>query len=434
MTECDDRSHPARGSLRIVIVGGGFAGLECAKVLSGGNCDVLLIDRQNHHCFQPLLYQVAVAALAPGDVAWPIRSILRKARNIRVLMAEVTGVDRVRGVVHAGSIDIAYDALVLATGAAYTHFGHDHWSAVAPGLKRVEDAVDIRHRLLSAFERAEAETDLDRKQALLTFVIVGGGPTGVELAGAIADLTRHVLPNDYRNLDPRQARVVLVEAQSRLLTAFPDHLAQKARAALEKRGVEVLVQQAVTDICEGQVCLGSTTIATETVVWAAGVRASPAARWLFAPSDRAGRVIVGPNLALPTDSSVFVIGDTASVLCHGRTIPALAPAAKQMGRHVGRILLARASGRRIRKSAFRYRHGGDLATIGRGAAVVKLGALELTGWFGWLFWSIAHVYFLIGVRNRISVAFSWVWDYVTSGRKARLILGPASGGRAKHAA
>ncbi len=416
--------HPPKADpspFRIVIVGGGFGGLECAKALSGADCDVVLVDRQNHHCFQPLLYQVAVAALAPGDVASPIRSVLRRARNVRVVMVEVTGIDRDAAVVQAGPLSFPYDALVLATGATHTYFGHDHWGDAAPGLKRAEDAVQIRNRLLSAFERAEIETNPDRRRALLTFVVIGGGPTGVEMAGAISDLARDALPADYRTIDPRQARIVLIEAQPRLLAAFPKHLAQSAREALERRGVEILLSHPVTDVCEGQVCLGTDTIAADTIVWAAGVRASPAARWLFSPSDRAGRVIVGPDLALPTDPSIFVIGDTASVMNGGAPVPALAPAAKQMGRYVGRLLRARTSGKG-RETTFRYRHGGDLATIGGGAAIVKLGPMELTGWLGWLFWSVAHVYFLIGVRNRIAVAFSWAWDYVTSGRKARLIL------------
>jgi len=409
---------------RVVIVGAGFAGLECARALAGAACDVTVLDRENHHCFQPLLYQVAVAALAPGDVAWPIRALLRRAANVRVVMAEATGIDREAAVVRTASgADFPYDRLVVATGAGHAYFGHDDWARVAPGLKRAEDAVDIRRRLLCAFEAAETAPTPETRAAHLTFVVVGGGPTGVEMAGAIADLARDALPDDFRAFDPRDARVMLVEAGPRLLQTFPDRLATSAARALARRGVEVLTGRPVTDISAGSIRIGDEVLAAGTVLWAAGVRASPAADWPSAPHDRAGRVGVGEDLRLPSDPSVFVVGDTAAASLQGRPVPGLAPAAKQMGRHVARTLIAELRGR-PGPGPFRYRHQGDLATIGRGAAVVKLGRLELTGWPGWLFWSLVHVYFLIGARNRIAVAFSWAWDYLTFGRKARLILHP----------
>lgn len=415
---------------RVVIIGGAFAGLEAAKALGRAPVEVTLIDRQNHHCFQPLLYQVATAALNPADVAWPIRGILSRQKNTRVLMAQVNAIDADQRLVHTTGGDFAYDQLVVATGATHAYFGHEEWAPHAPGLKRIEDATEIRRRILIAFERAELASEPAEREALTTFVVVGGGPTGVEMAGAIADVAREALPPDFRTIDPRQARVLLVEAGPRLLAAFPEPLSAYARRTLERRGVEVITGTPVTAIGRGHAIVGERRIDAGAIVWAAGVAASAAADWLGAERDRAGRVKVAPNLTLPGRPEIFVIGDTASAaMPDGRPVPGLAPAAKQMGRYVGELIAARARGRPL-PGPFQYRHQGDLATIGRRAAVVKLDRLTLTGFTAWLFWSVAHVYFLIGLRSRIAVAFSWVWEYATFGRRARLITEPANAGPA----
>ena len=411
---------------RVVIVGGGFAGLEAAKALRNAPVDVTLIDRQNHHCFQPLLYQVATATLSPADVAWPIRAILSRQRNVRVVMAEVTDVDPDAHVVHTNHGDFGFDYLVVATGATHAYFGRDEWAARAPGLKRIEDATEIRRRILMAFEQAELAPDASERERLTTFVVVGGGPTGVEMAGAIADMAREALAPDFRNVDPRCARVFLIEAGPRLLAAFPEALSTYTRTALERRNVQVLLGTPVTDIGSDYVALGSERLRAGAVIWAAGVAASAAADWLDVERDRAGRVLVGPDLSVPGRPGIFAIGDTASVRTDaGNPVPGVAPAAKQMGRYVGALIAARARGATA-SAPFRYRHQGDLATIGRKAAVVKLDRLTLTGFPAWLFWSLAHIYFLIGLRNRIAVAFSWAWDYLTFGRRARLITEPAN--------
>jgi NADH:ubiquinone reductase (H+-translocating) len=406
---------------RVVIVGGGFAGIEAAKALARVPVEITLLDRQNHHCFQPLLYQVATATLSPADIAWPIRTILSSQRNVTVLMAEVTGVDLDERLVHSAGGDFLYDYLILATGATHAYFGNDAWAAFAPGLKRIEDATEIRRRILTAFELAELSRDPDERDGLITFVVVGGGPTGVEMAGAIADMAREALANDFRNINPSCARILLVEAGPRLLGAYPENLSTYAQRALERRGVTVLTGTAVTDIGAGHVSLAGEVLPVGAVVWAAGVAASAAADWLRADRDRAGRVKVEADLSLPQRPDVFVIGDTAAVANDdGRPVPGIAPAAKQMGRYVGGRIASQIAGRSL-PPPFRYRHQGDLATIGRKAAVVKMRRLELKGFLGWLFWGVAHVYFLIGLRNRIAVAFSWLWDYVTFGRRARLI-------------
>ncbi|HEU0066974.1 MAG TPA: NAD(P)/FAD-dependent oxidoreductase [Sphingomonas sp.] len=410
---------------RIVIIGGGFAGLEAAKALARAPVEVTLIDRQNHHCFQPLLYQVATATLSPADIAWPIRGILSGQRNARVLMASVEGIDTEHRLVRTNAGDFDYDQLVVGTGATHAYFGHEEWAPHAPGLKRIEDATEIRRRILLAFERAELATDPSERDVLTTFVVVGGGPTGVEMAGAIADMARDALPRDFRNVDPDQAHVLLVEAGPRLLAAFPEHLSDYAKTALERRGVEVLTGQAVTDIGRGRVVIGEREIRAGAIVWAAGVAASAAADWLGADRDRAGRVKVGPNLTVPGRPEILVVGDTAAVVDEaGKPVPGIAPAAKQMGRYAAGVIAARVAGR-APPGPFRYRHQGDLATIGRKAAVVQLRRLTLKGFAAWAFWGLAHVYFLIGPRNRIAVAFSWAWDYVTFGRRARLITEPA---------
>lgn len=410
---------------RVMIVGGGFGGLEAAKALASAPVDVTLIDRQNHHCFQPLLYQVATATLNPADIAWPIRSILSGQRNVRVLMADVQGIEAEAHLVRTDRGDFSYDQLVLATGATHAYFGHDEWAPFAPGLKRIEDATQIRRRILIAFERAELAVDAAEREALTTFVVVGGGPTGVEMAGAIADMAREALPRDFRNVDPRDTRVLLIEAGPRVLAAFPERLSAYARTALERRGVEVMTGAPVTAIGPASVSVAGRVFPAGTTIWAAGVAASAAADWLHADRDRAGRIKVEGDLTVPGHADIFAIGDTAAVVSDGRPVPGIAPAAKQMGRYVARVISARATGK-ASPGPFRYRHQGDLATIGRKAAVVKLRRITLTGFVGWVFWGVAHVFFLIGLRNRIAVAFSWLWDYMTFGRRARLITEPAT--------
>ena len=406
---------------RVVIVGAGFGGLEAAKALAHAPVDVTVVDRQNHHCFQPLLYQVATAALSPGDMAWPIRHMLSRQRNVTVQMQEVRAVDTGARVVRTDSADIPYDYLILATGATHSYFGHDEWASVAPGLKRIEDAILIRRGLLMAFERAEVTENQNERARLLTFVVVGGGPTGVELAGAIAEVARQTLPPDFRRIDPRAARILLIQSGPRLLPALPENLSAYAKRTLERMGVEVVIGSAVTKCDRTGVEAGGRAIEAGTIIWAAGVVASPVAAWLGASHDRAGRVLVEPNLSVPGLPDVFVVGDAAAVpTAPGRIVPGLAAAAKQMGRYVGGVVAATASGR-PHPDLFRYRHQGDLATIGRRAAVVNLGRIHLTGFVGWLFWSIAHIYFLIGLRSRFVVAFDWAWQYLTFQRGARLI-------------
>ena len=406
---------------RVVIVGAGFGGLEAAKALRAAAADVIVIDQQNHHCFQPLLYQVATAALSPADVAWPIRRILRKQRNATVLMAEVRGVDTGKRLVQTDSISVPYDFLVLATGATHSYFGHDEWAEVAPGLKRIEDATRIRRRILIAFERAELTADETERARLLTFVIVGAGATGVEMAGAITEVARQTLAKDFRRIDPKASRIVLIEAGPRIMPALPKNLSDYVQETLAQKGVEVMTSTRVVNCDARGVDLASGRIDAATVIWAAGVIASPAAHWLDAERDRAGRVKVGPDLSVGGRAQVFAIGDTAAAMDQaGQGIPGIAPAAKQMGRYVGHLIAARIAGAPAPRP-FRYRHQGDLAAIGRRAAVVKLGRLELRGFLGWLFWSVIHVFFLIEIRDRFVVAFTWLWDYVTFQRGARLI-------------
>jgi len=430
---CLDRDHTGprhtatgetslpQGRPKVVIVGAGFGGLEAAKALRRAPCDVTIVDRHNHHCFQPLLYQVATAALSPADVAWPIRHILRAQHNATVLMGDVSGVDTQRRMLHTDFGDVPYDYLVIATGAMHSYFGHDEWSDVAPGLKQIEDATRIRRSILIAFERAETATDPDEQRRLLTFVIVGGGATGVEMGGAIAEIARQTLAADFRRIDPRTAHIVLIEAGPRLLPAFPPELSDYARTTLMHAGVTVMTDTIVTKCDTRGVDLNSGRLDASTLIWAAGVTASPAARWLSAEADRAGRVKVNPDLSAPGHPEVFIIGDAAAVNDRmGRPVPGIAPAAKQMGQYVAKLIAARITGRSEPKS-FRYMHLGELATIGRHAAVVKFGYLQLRGFIGWLFWSVAHIYFLIGLRNRFIVAFSWFWSYLTFQRGARLI-------------
>lgn len=406
-----------------VIVGGGFAGLWATRALASAPVRITLIDRHNHHLFQPLLYQVATAGLSAPDIAAPLRHILRKQANVEVRLAEVAAIaPQKKHVVLADGTTIAYDALLLATGATHAYFGHDEWARHAPGLKTLDDALQLRRHLLLAFERAEAETDPGRRAAWLSFAIVGGGPTGVELAGTLAEIARHTLKNEFRRIDPSQARVRLVEAGPRVLASFPDTLSEKARRQLERLGVEVVTGTPVSDITDEGYRLGDLFVPAKTVVWAAGVAASPLARSLDVPLDRAGRVPVRPDLSVAGHPDIFVAGDLAAVTSDGRPVPGVAPAAKQMGRHVAQVLRARLDGRAL-PGDFRYQDYGNLATIGRMAAVVDFGRLKFSGLLAWWFWLTAHVFFLIGFRNRLVVLLNWCWAYWSYQRGARIILG-----------
>ena len=414
---------------RIVIVGAGFGGLAAAQGLARCDAEVTLIDRQNHHLFQPLLYQVATAGLSPADIAWPARHLLRRQRNTCVLMGEVTAVDPARRVVLLADGPIAFDWLVLATGATHGYFGRDEWAEHAPGLKSLDDATAIRRRLLLAFERAEMASNPAVAARLLTVVIVGGGATGVELAGAVAELARRALARDFREIDPRQTRVLLIEAGPRLLANFPEELSSYTARALQRLGVEVKLGQAVTHCDARGVQIGDELIEAGTLVWAAGVRASPAARWLGVEADRAGRVPVGPELRVPGHDTVYVIGDTALARNpDGVPLPGIAPVAKQQGAYVASAIIARIAGRTIPES-FIYRDRGLLATIGRKAAVIAYKRLRLSGWFAWWLWGAAHVYFLVSLRNRLIVVTQWLWSYALFERGARLITGIDSSAR-----
>jgi NADH dehydrogenase len=390
--------------------------------LRAADVDITLIDRRNFHLFQPLLYQVATAALSPGDIAWPTRSIFRDFQNVTVLMAEVSGIDAEARFVTDGLAQIPYDFLIVATGAAHSYFGHDEWSTFAPALKTVNDALLIREKLLLAFEQAELSTDTQERRRLMTTVIVGGGATGVEMAGAIAELDHRTLLGEFRRIDSSQARIVLIEAGPRILPAFPEQMSAIARSSLESMRVEVRTGISVSDCNSMGVTLaGGDQIEAGTIIWAAGVSASPAGAWIGSACDRAGRVEVCPDLSVKDHPEIFVIGDTARV--HdgsARPVPGVAPAAKQMGRYVGKVIAARSQGRVV-PARFKYRNLGDLAAIGRKSALVSLGRFRLTGFMGWLFWCVAHIWFLIGFRSRIVVAFSWFWSYVTFQRGARLI-------------
>jgi NADH:ubiquinone reductase (H+-translocating) len=406
---------------QVVIIGAGFGGLQTAETLRRAPVDITVIDRHNYHCFQPLLYQVATAALSPAEIAWPIRYILRRQKNVTVFMAQVTGIDAPGRVVTTQAGQFPFDFLVVATGATDSYFGHDDWALFAPGLKSIEDATRIRRRILSAFEQAELAEDESKRKRFLTFVIVGGGPTGVEMAGAIAEIARQTLARDFRRIDPRTSRIILIEAGPRLLPTFSEKHSNYARDSLAAMGVDVMTSSPVTRCdAHGVELANGKRIDAGTIIWAAGVVASGASNWLAAEHDRAGRVIVRPDLSLPGYDSIFVIGDTAAVQgADGQPVPGLAPAAKQMGRYVGKLIAARIAGRTL--PPFHYRNEGTLATIGRRAAVVELGPIQLKGFLGWLFWSVVHIYFLIGIRNRFIVAVNWLWNYITFKRGARLI-------------
>jgi len=412
---------------QIVIIGGGFAGLWATRALAGDDVRITLVDRGNHHLFQPLLYQVATAGLSAPDIAAPLRHILRRQRNVTVLMDEVTGIDTdTRQVRMRDGDPLSYDYLLVGTGATHAYFGHDDWATHAPGLKTLDDALLIRRRVLSAFERAEAEPDAEARRALLTFAIVGGGPTGVELAGTLAEIARHTLKREFRRIDPGETRVMLLEAGPRVLSSFPESLSAKARKQLEKLGVEVRTGTPVGAIDGEGVQLGEERIAARTVLWAAGVAASPLARALGVPLDRAGRVSVQPDLSVPGLADVFVAGDLASVQQDGKPVPGVAPAAKQMGAHVAKAIRARIAQREA--PAFRYRDFGNLATIGRNKAIVELHGLRFSGYPAWLFWLTIHIFFLIGFRNRLIVMLNWTWAYWSYQRAARIILGRGAEG------
>lgn len=406
----------------VVVVGAGFGGLQTVRDLDGAPVRVTVVDRRNHHLFQPLLYQVATASLATSEIAWPIRQLLRNRREVTTLLATVVGVDKAgRRVLLEDGSTLAFDTLVIATGARHAYFGHDDWERVAPGLKTLEDATTIRRRILRAFEEAEREADPAQREALLTFVVIGAGPTGVELAGTIAELARLTLVRDFRNFDSRATRVVLVEAGPRVLPAFDDDLSNYALEALEKLGVEVRLGQPVTDCTASGVTVESERIAASTVMWAAGVQASPAAQWLGIPADQAGRAVVEPDLSAPGHPEIFIIGDTAAVIApDGRPVPGIAPAAKQEGRYVAATIRGRLAGRGA-VEPFRYRHAGSLATIGKRKAVIDFGWMKLRGAIAWWIWGLAHIYFLIGVKNRLSVALNWLWIYARDQRSSRLI-------------
>ncbi|POR55513.1 NAD(P)/FAD-dependent oxidoreductase [Bosea psychrotolerans] len=422
----------AASAHHVVIVGAGFGGLEAARDLAGAPVRMTVIDRRNHHLFQPLLYQVAVASLATSEIAWPIRALLHRHKNVTTLLGSVVGVNiREKEVLLDGEPSIAFDTLILATGARHAYFGHDEWEPHAPGLKTLEDATKIRRRILSAFEQAEWETDEARRATFLTFVIIGAGPTGVELAGTIAELARDTLRSDFRNFDTHSARVVLIEAGPRILSGFSEDLSAYAHQALTRLGVEIRLGHAVSKCGEDGVELGDEFLPARTILWAAGVAASPAADWLNAPADRAGRVLVEDDLTVPGHPHIFVIGDTAHVAAaDGKLVPGVAPAAKQEGRYVAAMIKARLSDGSV-PPPFHYKNAGNLATIGKRAAIVDFGWIKLKGRFAWWMWGIAHIFFLIGLRNRLAVALSWLWIYISGQRSARLITqGQAKKGEA----
>lgn len=415
----------------VVVVGAGFGGLAVVRSLADEAVDVVLIDQRNHHLFQPLLYQVATAWLSPADIAAPVRGVFARQRNNAVFLGKVIGVDTTARAVRIDTglhqEDVAYDYLILATGARHDYFGNDAWEAFAPGLKTIEDALAIRQRLLLAFEMAEMARDPAERDANLTIVVVGGGATGVEMAGSIAELAKAALVRDFRRIDPRQARVLLVEAGPRLLPAFPEDLSAAARRSLEKLGVTVRLGARVNACEAGAVIVGDERIAAATVVWAAGVKASPAATWLGAQADRVGRTVVNADFSVPGQPDVFVIGDTAALTdAAGRVVPGVAPAAKQAGHYVASVIRARMHGKAA-PPPFRYRDQGNLATIGRRAAIADFGWIKLRGPLAWWLWGIVHIFFLIDFRSRVTVAINWLWSFLTYKRGARLITGNRQG-------
>jgi len=414
---------------RVFIVGGGFAGLAAAKALADAPVDVVVIDRRNHHVFQPLLYQVATAALSPADISSPIRTILRDQANCKVVLGEIIGVDVARQELRVRGGHVHYDHLILAAGATHAYFGHDEWAAIAPGLKSLEDATELRRRILLAFETAEYEGSEDARRAALTFGIVGAGPTGVELAGAIMEIAGKTLPRDYRNIDTRTTRVVLLEGGGRVLPTFPPELSARARRDLERMGVEVRLNSRVTNITREGVHVGAEFLSVRNVFWAAGVKASPLGLSLGVPLDSAGRVVVGPDLSIPGHPEVFVVGDLAAARSAdtGQLVPGVAQGGIQMGRHAGRTIASESAGRSTPqdRAAFVYRDKGSLAVIGKAKAVAQMGRMKVGGLLAWLLWGGVHIAFLIGFRNRLQVLFNWFWSWVLNARDARLITGDA---------
>lgn len=414
-------------SHKVVVVGGGFAGLNAAKVLAGVPCLVTVLDRQNHHVFQPLLYQVATASLSPAQIAAPIRRVLNRAPNIDVHMAEVLSINPAARTVHTSRGDFLYDTLILAAGATHSYFGHDEWASLAPGLKTIDDAIEIRRRFLVAFERADLLDDSVARSAALTFVVVGAGPTGVELAGAMAEIAGHSVPRDFRSLRDIKARILLVEGHPRVLPTMPEDLSERARRDLVEMGVEVITGAHVTAIDARGVQIGDRRVDAETVFWAAGVRASTLAQGLGVPLDKSGRVVINDDLTVPGRPEIIVVGDLASIVDRrsGRPVPGLAPAAMQMGRYAGRLVRARVLGKPL-PGPFAYVNKGELATIGRARAVGVLGfglGMKMTGLFAWAFWALIHVTYLIGFRSKLMVMIDWVWSYISFERGARLITG-----------
>ena len=407
----------------IVILGGGFAGLYTARGLKNVEAEVTLVDRHNYHLFQPLLYQVAMAALNPSDIAAPIRGILGKQKNVRVILGQARSVDvSAKKVNLADGTSLAYDQLVIATGATHSYFGHPEWERFAPGLKTIDDALEIRRRVLLAFEAAERESDPEKVKELLTFVVIGAGPTGVELAGALSEIARQTMTRDFRTIRPENARVILLEGKERVLPPYPPDLSAKAQKQLEDLGVEVITDAIVTDLNDREVRIGERVIATRTILWGAGVQASPLAESLGVPLDRAGRVLVEPDLTIPGHKDVFVLGDLAAVRQHdGSFVPGVAPAAIQAGQHTALNLERAVAGQPLR--AFKYRDKGSLATIGRAAAVADFGKIRFGGFFAWMAWLLIHIFFLVGFRNRLMVITQWAWAYFTYQRGARLITG-----------
>lgn len=412
-----DASQP-----RVVIIGGGFGGLNAARQLSKAPARITLLDRRNHHLFQPLLYQVATAGLNPGDIASPIRRVLRHQKNAEVLLAEARSIDLANKTVQLDEGTLAYDYLIVATGARHSYFGNDQWTPFAPGLKSIGDALEIRRRVLSAFELAERETNAQERKAWLTFVVVGAGPTGVELAGALCEIARHALAKDFRRIDPTQARVILLEGSGRVLPPYAPELSAKAQKQLERLGVEVRTGQMVTGINAEGVTIGTEKLPAKTVVWAAGVTASRLTKSLDVPHDRAGRVTVNPDLTIPGYDTAYVIGDAASLVIDGTPIPGVAPAAMQEGKHAAKNILHTLRGQP--RTPFRYRDKGSMATIGRWSAVAQMGKLKISGPLAWLAWLFIHVMFLIEFRNRLIVLTQWAWSFLSYDRGARLITGP----------
>jgi NADH:ubiquinone reductase (H+-translocating) len=409
---------------RVVVIGAGFAGLNAAKALSNAPVDVTVVDRKNHHTFQPLLYQVALAVLSPAEIASPVRTVLRRASNTEVLLGEVTGFDLQKRLVRLDGLDLPYDYLIVAAGATHAYFGHPEWEAFAPGLKTLEDATEIRRRILLTFETAERELIAGRTPPPLNFVVVGAGPTGVELAGAISDIAGRHLMKEFRAIDPRRSRIILLEGGPRVLPAYPEDLSASAERQLKEMGVEVRTNALVTNIEPGLVSVGNEKIPASVILWGAGVSASPLGRMLGVPTDKAGRVIVQPDLSLPGHPEVFVAGDLALARRHnGQPVPGVAPAAIQMGKFAARQIKRTVEGKQREK--FEYLDKGSLATIGRSRAVADLGKLHISGYFAWLAWLFIHLLFLIGFRNRLFVMIEWAWAYLTYNHSARLITDPA---------